>query len=90
MDALLFLVIFMIAIYICWNCEINQSSLLLVILLGVAIIVLANPGTEQFLDNLTIADLNTAGFKRPSLMNLTPKIGVSPEMSWIFATKNDM
>ncbi len=89
MDALLFLVLLMIAVYICWNCEINRSSVILIVLLGISVYVMANPGTEQFLDSLTISDLHTAGIKRPSIINLTPKLGITSEMSPLFATKND-
>ncbi len=90
MDAFLFLVLLIIAVYICWNCEINRSSVILIVLLGISAYVMANPGTEQFLDWLTIGNVNAAGFKRSSIINMTPEMGITSEISPLFATKNDM
>jgi hypothetical protein len=87
MNALILLVIFMIAVYICWNCVVKQSTIILVIVLGIAIYSMAHPGTEKFEESPTISTdaLASAGVVPTSLFNCATEIGKTAEMNYIFA-----
>jgi hypothetical protein len=95
MDALFLLVIVGIVGFLCWKCEINQSMLALIIMLGLSLFVLAHPGRESFASDsdsvpVTTDNLQKAGIVRPSVFNCANQIGVTAEMSYLFANKMDV
>jgi hypothetical protein len=97
MDALFLLVVVGIIWFLCWKCDINKSMILLILLLGISVVVLAYPGTESFYvaglppsPPVTTDNLEFAGIARPSVFNCMDKIGITAEMSPLFATKYDV
>ncbi len=91
MSAILFLVIFVIAAYICWNCRISRSMIVLITILGIAIYGLeAFPGREYFAEvapgpSFSTDDLFKAGVVRSSVFNCASLIGRTPEQNVIYA-----
>jgi hypothetical protein len=97
-DKVLFLFLFGAVAAICWNCEIHRSTVILLVILGLAICTCASK--EYFYAEgdagatgaapaptvpLTNETLVAAGVIRPSVFNYANKIGVTPEMNPLFA-----
>lgn len=93
MDVLFLLVIVGIVGFLCWKCEMNRSMLALIIVLAVSLFVLSYPGRETFAlppsTPITTDNLELAGIVRPSVFNCVDQIGVTAEMSPLFATERD-
>jgi hypothetical protein len=70
--------------------------LALIIILGLSLFVLAYPGRESFSAEapspsvaISTDNLQLAGIVRPSVFNCADQIGITAEMSPLFASKYD-
>ncbi len=96
-DQLFLLAIAGAILYLCWNCRITPSTILLLVIIGAFAVACIYPGTEAFaeVEGPTIAvnydTLIDAGVIRPNVFNCASTIGNTAEQSYMYADpKTDM
>ncbi len=96
LEVVVCILIFLTIVYICWNCEVHRSTVVLIVVLCVAIYAMM-PAHEDFEEAAvaapfpSIAALQAAGLERTSVFaNCTTEIGSAPERDYLYANKNDM
>ena len=77
--------------YLCWNCRIAPSTIVLLVVVGAFLFACVCPGMEAFaeVEGPTIAidydALMNAGVVRPNVFNCASAIGSTAEQSYLYA-----
>ena len=75
--------------YICWNCRIASSTIILIVVLCAFLFACVCPGMESFAEGPSVAinysTLMDAGVIRPSVFNCASTIGNTAEESYMYA-----
>jgi hypothetical protein len=79
-----------IVTYMCWNCRIAPSTIILIVVVGAFLFACTCPGMEAFAEvdgptTIDYATLMDAGVVRPNVFNCANTIGNTAEESYMYA-----
>jgi hypothetical protein len=69
--------------YLCWNCRIASSTLVLIVILGAFLFACVCPGLESFTEKATT--LADGGIYQTNVFNCMDLIGTTGEQNYLYA-----
>jgi hypothetical protein len=72
-------------IYICWNCRITPSTIILIVILSAFLFACVCPGMESFLESTKPSTIHDAGILGPNLFDCMNLIGNSAKDGYHYA-----